>query len=180
MPGGLVKANKSVDNSAKRNLNSKTGLNNIFLEQLYTFGEVNRDPFGRVVSVAYFSLIPDAGIKLKTTQEYKDVKWFSVNDLPELAYDHKKILKLAVKRLRSKLEYTNIACNLLPCEFTLSDLQGIYDLILNKKIDKRNFRKKIESIKLVEDTGKKTLGTAYRPAKLYRFKEQSTTIIQIL
>ncbi len=180
MPGGLVKADESVDMAAKRHLEDKTGVKDLFLEQLYTFGKVNRDPFGRVVSVSYFALIPQAEMKLKTTKEYEDIKWFSVNDLPELAYDHKEMLELGISRLRSKLEYTNIVCNLLPKEFTLAEMQNIYELILNKEIDKRNFRKKIETLKIVKDTGKKTSGKAHRPAKIYKFKDNETKNLQII
>lgn len=180
-PGGLVKGDESVEMSAKRNLYDKTGVKDIYLEQLYTFGGVDRDPFGRVVSVAYFALLPQ-GIKLdlKTTDEYGDVAWFSVSDLPELAYDHKQIINAALDRLRSKLEYTNIVYSLLPQEFTLTDLQSVYEMILDKKLDKRNFRKKILSLGMIKKTGNKTIGGAYRPAELYKFIKRSLEIVQIL
>jgi len=171
MPGGLVGGGESVDDAAKRHLQDKTGVKNIFLEQLYTFGEVDRDPFGRVVSVAYFALIPSAGIKLKTTADYQDVAWFDIKKIPPLAYDHQKILDYAWRRLRAKLGYTNIVCNLLPDEFTLSQLQNAYELILDKKIDKRNFRKKILSLGLVKKIGKKTKD-AHRPAEIFAFNEK--------
>jgi len=171
MPGGLVGGGESVDDAAKRHLEDKTGVKDIFLEQLYTFGEVDRDPFGRVVSVAYFALIPSAGIKLKTTADYQDVAWFDIKKIPPLAYDHQKILDYAWRRLRAKLGYTNIVCNLLPDEFTLSQLQNAYELILDKKIDKRNFRKKILSLGLVKKIGKKTKD-AHRPAEIFAFNEK--------
>jgi len=179
-PGGLVKPNESVEASAKRHLQNKTGMKNVYLEQLYTFGQVNRDPFGRVVSVAYFALIPGTGLKLKTTREFKDVKWFLVDDLPKLAYDHKKMVECAINRLRAKLEYTNIVYSLLPNEFSLSELQKTYEIILGRKLDKRNFRKKILSLNLIVKTRKKTVGEAYRPAILYRFIKKSPQIIEIL
>ncbi|OGF26015.1 hypothetical protein A2331_02165 [Candidatus Falkowbacteria bacterium RIFOXYB2_FULL_34_18] len=180
-PGGLVKGDESIDIAAKRNLFDKTGVKNVYLEQLYAFGEVDRDPFGRVVSVAYFALLPQ-GIKLhlKTTEEHGDVGWFSVDGLPVLAYDHKKIIEMALNRLRAKLAYTNIVYSLLPDEFTLTDLQKIYELILDKRQDKRNFRKKILSLKMIKKTGGKTTGGAYRPAELYKFIKKNPEIVQIL
>ncbi|MFC1622690.1 NUDIX domain-containing protein [Patescibacteria group bacterium] len=179
-PGGLVKSNEDVDISAKRQLKTKAGVDNIYLEQLYTFGKVRRDPFGRVVSVAYFALIPNANIKLKTTKEYTDVKWFNIDKLPKLAYDHLEIIQTAVERLKAKLTYTNIIYGLLPKDFTLTELQKIYESILNKKLDKRNFRKKILSLKLIKKVNKQKSGEAYRPADLYTFIKRSPQVIEIL
>lgn len=172
LPGGIVQVDESVDDSAKRHLQSKTGVRDVFLEQLYTFGRVDRDPFGRVVSVAYFALIPHDNVHLSTTAEYGGVKWFPVRDMPKLAYDHQDIFDLALGRLRSKLEYSNIAHGLLPEHFTLTELQSVYELILGKKIDKRNFRKKILHDNWVEPTRKFATGAKARPAKLYRFKDK--------
>lgn len=175
MPGGLVSGDEAVDDAPGRILFEKTGINNVYMEQLYTFGKIDRDPFGRVVSVAYMALVPE-GVGIK-----KDgVNWFSINDLPELAYDHKEILETAVLRLKSKLEYTNVICNLLAKEFTMGELQKAYEIILNKEIDKRNFQKKIFLLNIVEKTDKKTSGGACRPAYLYKFKERKTKIIEIL
>ena len=179
-PGGLVRTEESVDKAAKRSLFDKIGVKDIFLEQLYTFGKVNRDPFGRVVSVAYYALIPSKGIRLKTTKEYGGVEWFDIKKLPDLAYDHKEIINLAIKRLQAKLEYTNIICNLLPKEFTMREMQKVYEIILSRKFDKRNFQKKIHSLGMIKKTDKKTIGDAYRPAALYTFIEKKQKIIQIL
>lgn len=179
-PGGLVRPDESVDNAAKRHLFDKTGVKNVYLEQLYTFGKVNRDPFGRVVSVAYFALIPGDNLILRTTEEYEDIKWFPIKKLPRMAYDHKEILMYAAKRLQAKLEYSNIAYSLLPKEFVLSELQRVYEIILNRKIDKRNFRKKILSLGLVTRLKKKRLGLANRPAELYRFTKRKPEIAKIL
>lgn len=179
-PGGLVRPEESLNEAAKRHLKLKTGVTNVYLEQLYAFGEVKRDPFGRVVSVAYFALISPSGIKLKTTKEYGDVKWFSADELPSLAYDHKNIIDCAISRLRSKLEYTNIVYGLLPDEFTLSELQKTYEIILKKKLDKRNFRKKILSLKFVKRSGKRTLRGKNRPAELYAFSYKKPKIVEIL
>ena len=180
LPGGLVQPKESVDQAAKRQLFAKTGVKNIYLEQLYTFGKVDRDPFGRVVSVAYFALIPNKGIKLHTTEEYEGVEWFPIKKLPKLAYDHDEIIKKAVNRLKAKLGYTNIVYGLLSPEFTLGELQGVYEIILGHELDKRNFRKKIFSLKLVKKIGKKEAGKANRPAELYKFISRRAEVVQIL
>ena len=179
-PGGLVRPLESVDNAARRILKEKTGVTDVFLEQLYTFGRVDRDPFGRVVSVAYYALIPNAGLKLKTSAEYGGVEWHPVDKLPELAYDHQEIIGCAVKRLRVKLEYTNVVYSLLPEEFTLGDMQKTYEIILDRELDKRNFRKKILALKILKATDKKTIGEANRPAALYRFLSHRPENIEIL
>jgi 8-oxo-dGTP diphosphatase len=179
-PGGLIKGTESLDNAAKRLLLEKAGVKNVYLEQLYAFGEPNRDPFGRVVSVAYFALIPSRGIILKTTKDYVDVRWFPVKKLPKMAYDHKEIVEKAVRRLQAKLGYTNIAYSLLPKEFALTELQKTYEIILGKEMDKRNFRKKIFSLKLVKKTAKKQQGEANRPANLYKFIDRKPKIVEIL
>jgi len=178
--GGLVKPNESVDNAAKRHLAQKTGVKNVYLEQLYTFGKPERDPFGRVVSVAYMALIPSADTKLKTTKEYEDVKWFNVNKLPRLAYDHQEIIRYAVSRLQAKLGYTNIAYSLLPSKFTLGELQKIYEIILDKKVDKRNFRKKITRLGILRRLREKRAGSPSRPAELYAFTSRRAQITEIL
>ena len=180
IPGGLVKPDESVDNSARRQLVSKTGVSDIYLEQLYTFGEVNRDPFGRVVSVAYFALIPYGGFRLKTTKEYEGVDWFGIKMLPGLAYDHAEIISSAVERLKSKLAYTNIVYSLLPNEFALGELQQLYEIILDKKFDRRNFRRKILSLNLLKKLGKKRGGDANRPAELYSFVKRKPAWVQVL
>ncbi len=179
-PGGMVKPNESVDEAAKRILKEKSGVSGVYLEQLYTFGKVNRDPFGRVVSVAYFALIPSDSLILKTTKEYGDIKWFPIDKLPKLAYDHKEIIKRAINRLRNKLGYSNIVYSLLPNEFTLGELQGTYEIILSKRLDKRNFRKKLFSLNLVKSVGRKRRGVANRPAALYAFKNKKLRIVGIL
>jgi 8-oxo-dGTP diphosphatase len=180
VPGGLIDTEESVDSAAQRVLMEKTGVKNVYLEQLYTFGKVDRDPFGRVVSVAYFALIPSDGLIVKTTEEYSNINWFSVDDLPGLAYDHREVLELSIERLRAKLEYTNIVYSLLPVEFSLTDLQKAYEIILGKQLDKRNFRKKILSLKLVKESGKKQIGSANRPAELYTFRERKLKNVEIL
>lgn len=180
-PGGLVNSDESVAESALRHLVEKTGLKNVYMEQLYTFGGVDRDPFGRVVSVAYSALIPsDAKIKIFTTQEYQDIAWFAARHLPPMAYDHKAIITYALERLKSKLEYTNIVYSLMPKEFTLGELQYAYELILGRSLDKRNFRRKISLAKIIKKLDKKRDGEANRPAALYAFtshKPQNVAMI---
>ncbi len=179
-PGGLIQGKESVDQAAERVLFEKTGLKDVYLEQLYTFGEVGRDPFGRVVSVAYFALISGDGLKLATSAEHGQIRWFGVSELPKLAYDHKDMVKSAIERLRGKLEYTNIVYSLLPDSFTLSELQGAYEVILGRHLDKRNFRKKVLSLGMLRKTGKLDLGKKNRPAELYAFIEKKLKNIAIL
>lgn len=179
-PGGLVGPKESVETAASRVLKEKAGLSNIHLEQLYTFGKVDRDPFGRVVSVAYFALISASDLKLHTSDEYSDIKWYPINKVPKLAYDHAEVLKVAKERLQSKLEYTNIVYSLLPEEFTLSELQEIYETILDRGLDKRNFRKKILALKILKKLRKKREGGAHRPAELYSFIKRVPQIIDLI
>lgn len=180
LPGGLIKNNETLDNAAQRILREETAVSDIYLEQLYTFGQISRDPFGRVVSCAYFALIPTADIKLKTGVKYTDVQWREFDKLPKLAYDHNQIAAYAKKRLESKITYTNIVWSLLPEKFTLSQLQKVYEIILNKKLDKRNFRKKLLALDLISAVAEKAALGAHRPAQLYKFKARKAEIIEIL
>ncbi|HBM45972.1 MAG: NUDIX hydrolase [Parcubacteria group bacterium GW2011_GWF2_38_76] len=180
MPGGLIKLDEAVDSAAERILKEKVGIENVYLEQLYTFGEVDRDPFGRVVSVAYFALIPSDKLILKTTKEYGDISWFPVDKLPKLAYDHKEMVRSAINRLQSKLSYSNIVYSLLPKEFTLSEIQKTYEIILDNKLDKRNFRKKLFSLNLVKTLGREKRGMANRPASLYVFTDRRPKNVEIV
>lgn len=180
LPGGLIHAKEEPDHAAKRILKEQTKVSNVYLEQLYTFGKTKRDPFGRVVSVAYFALIPPGNIKLQTTAKYADVRWWNFKNLPSLAYDHNEITKYAKKRLEWKIEYTNLAWSLLPSQFTLTELQKVYEAVLGRKLDKRNFRKKILALDLIESTDIKAMRGAHRPAMLYRFKSKKPKIVEIL
>ncbi len=180
LPGGLIKIKETPEHAARHHLAESTGLTSVYLEQLYTFGKVDRDPFGRVVSVAYLALLRNPLVPLKTASRYSDIRWFPVNALPRLAYDHMEIVQSAVERLRAKLTYTNIVCNLLPKEFTLTELQKSYEHILHRPLDKRNFRKKLQALKLIVATGKRQQGVANRPAILYRFAASVPTVVEIL
>jgi len=179
IPGGFTLVNESLEDAAKRELSEETNVKDVYLEQLYTFGEPKRDPRTRVITVAYFALVNSEKFKLKASTDVKDVRWFSVYELPQLAFDHKKILEYALKRLKAKLEYTTVAFSLLPEEFTLTELQKIYEIIFNKKIDKRNFRKKIKSLGLVKETTQFKEDVAHRPPKLYSRNKKIREIVEI-
>ncbi len=175
LPGGFVKMDKSLINSASKELMEKTGISkkDAYLEQLYTFGNPKRDPRTRVISVAYYALVDSSKIKLKKEHKknIKDIRWVSVYKLPEkMAFDHREIIMYALKRLRYKLEYTAVGFELLPELFTLTELQKLYSEILNEKLDKRNFRKKILSLGILKPTKEYRKGM-HRPARLYKFIE---------
>lgn len=182
LPGGLVADQETLDHAAARILTEQTGVQDVYLEQLYTFGALDRDPLGRVLSVAYFSLVrpPESPADgLHTTPKYAGVRWWSVSDVRRLAYDHDEILEYARNRLAWKLEYTNVSWSLLPRKFTLSALQRVYESVLGRPLDKRNFRKKILSLGLIDAVGERE-GGAHRPAMLYRFSSRKPRIVQIL
>ena len=173
IPGGFVNIDESLETAAKRELQEETKVQDVYLEQLYTFGDPGRDPRTRVITVVYFALLDSERLQVKASSDAVDVSWFSVYDLPPLAFDHAKILDYALNRLRGKLEYTTIAFNLLPEQFTLRELQRVYEIILHKKLDKRNFRKKILATGILEDTGAKKMEGTHRPARLYRFNPEA-------
>lgn len=172
LPGGFVKIDESLEKAALRELGQETGVKNVYLEQLYTFGDPKRDPRTRVITVSYFALVNSDNFELKASTDAVEVQWFSTERLPKLAFDHQKIVDYALNRLKAKVEYSNIVYGLLPEKFRLSELQKVYEIILNKKMDKRNFRKWILSLKLLEATGQKDADGAHRPAELYRFKKR--------
>lgn len=166
LPGGLVGGNESLEDAAKRQLLEKADVKTISLEQLNAFGRIDRDPFGRVVSVAYTALVRDTAVE----QKEGIILWHPVKKLPFLAYDHKEMIAHAIKHLQTEIQHTALAKNILPHEFTLTELQRAYEIILGKKIDKRNFRKKLFVLGLVKKTRRKKIGRPQRPAQLYRFK----------
>lgn len=180
VPGGLIGEEETSEACARRILREQTGVADVYLEQLATFDAPDRDVLGRVVSVAYFALMASDRVTLTTTEKYADVQWWPVSRLPKLAYDHKDIVSTALVRLRAKLEYTNVAWSLLPREFPLSALQETYETILGHALDKRNFRKKLLALGIIEPTGKSTSGGAHRPAELHRFRKRSLEYADIL
>ena len=178
-PGGVIEAKETTEEAARRILTAQTGVQDVYLEQLMTFDDLARDPLGRVISVAYYALMLSNDVKLKTSEKYLDVRWWSAKKLPKLAYDHAHIAKVALQRIRAKLEYTNIAWSVLPKTFSLTELQNVYEAILDRPLDKRNFRKKILALKLLKETGKKQTGSANRPAMLYEFRQRKPVIINL-
>jgi ADP-ribose pyrophosphatase YjhB (NUDIX family) len=167
IPGGFVLEDEDLEQAALRELREETGVSDVYLEQLYSFGKPDRDPRGRVITVAYFALI-SADRKLKAGSDAAEAAWFAMNDLPPLAFDHATILNYALERLRNKLEYTTVGFQLLPEKFTLTELQDVYGAILGKKLDKRNFRRKMSVLKILKPLPEYRRG-GQRPAQLYRF-----------
>ena len=180
LPGGLIQEAESLDAAAGRILYEETGVADVYLEQLYTFGQPDRDPAGRVISVAYCALIHAAGITLRTQLKYADVRWWPCATLPPLAYDHNTVAAYARQRLEWKLAYTNVAWSLLPRRFALTELQKVYEAVLGRPLDKRNFRKKILALGLVEPVGETAMRGAHRPAMLYRFTSREPKLIEML
>jgi 8-oxo-dGTP diphosphatase len=167
IPGGFVMEDESLDAAAKRELREETNVSDVYLEQLYTFGEPKRDPRGRVITVAYYALVPNTQT-LRAGTDAKEAAWFPLTEVPPLAFDHAAILEYARQRLRNKLDYTNVGFELLPEKFTLSDLQSVHEAILGEQLDKRNFRRKLAERGIVKPL-KEWRETGRRPAQLYRF-----------
>lgn len=179
IPGGFVRMTESLEEAAVRELEEETGVHDVYVEQLYTFGAPDRDPRTRVITVAYFALVAaDAVEETVAGSDATETSWFSLKSLPPLAFDHQQILDYALERLRNKLEYTMVGFELLPDEFTLSELQYAYELILEERLDKRNFRRKILSADILEETGKKRREGEGRPARLYRYREGATAEVK--
>ena len=178
LPGGIVGADESVDDAALRELQEETNIGNIYLEQLYTFGEPARDPRGRVVTVAYYALVNWQQFQLKARQRVSDASWFAVKRLPPLAFDHQRIVDYALERLRNKINYTTIGFQLLPRQFTLTELQGSYEVILSQRLDKRNFRRKMLQLGILKSTREFKAHGRQRPARLYTFTEPKVVKLQ--
>jgi len=179
LPGGFVRINESLEQTAKRELEEETGVKDVYLEQLYTFGNPKRDPRGRIISIAYIALINSENIKLKATTDVSDAQWFSIEKIPELAFDHNKILDYSLRRLKWKFEYTPVAFSLLPGKFTISQIQKIYEIVFNKKFDKRNFAKKILYLNILKEEGINK-NVSHRPPMLYSLKIDIGKIIEII
>lgn len=169
LPGGFVRVDETLDEAARRELEEEAGLKNVFLEQLYTFGEVKRDPRERVVSVAYYSLVKLAAYDTKAATDAADAQWFPISKVPKLAFDHAEILAIALARLKGKVRYQPIGFELLPPKFTLSQLQHLYEAVLATGLDKRNFRKKVLSFGLLVPLKETQMTGRHRPAQLFRF-----------
>lgn len=176
LPGGLVGHIERTDAAAKRILGDVLSDTNFYIEQLSAFDDPKRDPLGRVVSIAYLMLVP-WDIAKRVIK--KNASWNAVKTLPKLGYDHNEIVKHAVKRLKAKITYTNIIFGLMPAKFSLSDLQKTYETVLETPLDKRNFVKKIKSLKLLTKTGQKIDGEAHRPASLYKFTDRELKVVEV-
>lgn len=175
-PGGFVHLDESLEDAAKRKLAEVTGAQDVYLEQLYTFGDPQRDPRMRVITVVYYALVRPNQLLLGAPHSGDESEPFLcwAYNVPPLAFDHAAILSYTLQRLTGKLEYTNIGFQLLASEFTLSELQEVYEAILNRRLDKRNFRKKLLLTRIVEPTPRTKMVGQHRPAQLFRFNPNAT------
>ena len=169
LPGALVEIDENLRDAPMRSLKELTGLENVFLEQVFTFGKVDRHPKGRVITVAYYSLINKNNVTPVPSSFAQEVEWHAIQDINSLAFDHYEIMTVCLKRLRESVRRRPVGFELLPETFTLSDVQDLYETILDKELDKRNFRKKILSLKILDDIKEYQQNVAHRPAKLYKF-----------
>jgi 8-oxo-dGTP diphosphatase len=169
LPGGFVHMDETIDEAARRELAEEAGLKNVFLEQLYTFGAVDRDPRERIVSVAHYALVKLSDFKVRAAADAADARWFQISKVPKLAFDHAEILAAALERLKGKVHYQPIGFELLPPKFTLSQLQHLYETVLGAGLDKRNFRKKVLGFGLLIPLKETQMAGRHRPAQLFRF-----------
>ena len=178
LPGGFVNLDETLEEAARRELREETGIEKIFLEQLYTFGAVDRDPRERVVSIAYYALVNLRDHKIEAATDARDAAWFPLNDMPKLSFDHEEIFDVALKRLKAKVRYEPIGFELLPKKFTLTQLQHMYEQILEQALDKRNFRKRILSMDLLEELDEVEMDVSHRAARLYKFDEKKYQVLK--
>jgi len=173
LPGGFVKLDETLEESALRELQEETGLSKVYLEQLYTFGNPGRDPRERVVTVAYYALVKLLDYKVQAATDARNAAWFAVDDMPKLCFDHANIVSTALRRLQGKVRFQPIGFELLPPKFSLTQLQRMYEIILERPLDKRNFRKKIISLDILQELDEVEQDVAHRAARLYRFDEKA-------
>jgi len=172
LPGGFVHIDETLEQAARRELAEETGVSKLYLEQLFTFGALDRDPRERVVSVAYYALVKLSDHRIQAATDARSAAWFPLADTPSLAFDHDHILQLALERLKGKVRYEPIGFELLPPKFTLSQLQQLYEAVLETPLDKRNFRKKLLAMGILEELDEIQQDVAHRAARLYRFDRQ--------
>jgi ADP-ribose pyrophosphatase YjhB (NUDIX family) len=172
LPGGFVREGETLDAAARRELEEETGVRDVYLEQLYTFGDPDRDPRGRIVTVAYYALLTTDLAPLAAGTDAGAARWMPARSHPPLAFDHARILEYALERLTNKLEYTTVGFQLLPKKFTLSQLQRVYEAVLGRTLDKRNFRRKMALLGILKPLDEWVQDGRSRPAQLYRFSAQ--------
>ncbi|QTD37219.1 NUDIX hydrolase [Polaribacter batillariae] len=172
IPGGFVLNEESLEQAVERELEEETGVKINYLEQLYTFGKPNRDPRERIVSVAYFGLIRPNAFKIFASTDAEEVAWFNINELPELSFDHSDILEIAIERLKNKITYEPIGFELLDKKFPFSDLEKLYTTLLGRDVDRRNFRKKILGLNVLDELDEKVSKGSGRPANLFQFNKK--------
>jgi 8-oxo-dGTP diphosphatase len=172
LPGGLLRVDETTNEAVKRVLQEKTGLKKVYLEQLYTFSDPSRDARMRVVSVAHYALVRSTDHEVVAGRHTELASWFDLEEKKKLAFDHRKILECAIERIRGQIRYKPIGFELLPARFTLTQLQKLYEAILNQKLDKRNFRKKILAMDLLEGLEEKEIGVGRKPAQYWRFDKK--------
>lgn len=172
IPGGFVRRGETLEGAAARELEEETGITDVFLEQLYTFGDPGRDPRGWVVSVAYYALVSPEKHTVHAATDARQARWFPVTSLPRLAFDHAEILNTALQRIRGKLTYAPIGFELLPQKFTIKQLQKLYEIVLGTNLDNRNFRKKIFGMDVLRELDEMQKGVPHRAARFYKFDER--------
>lgn len=172
IPGGFVRNGEALEAAALRELEEETGITDVYLEQLYTFGDAGRDPRGWIVSVAYYALVSPEQHAIQAATDARQARWFPVTNLPRLAFDHAVILKTALGRIRGKLTYAPVGFELLPQKFTIKQLQKLYEIVLGEKLDNRNFRKKIFGMDVLRELDEIQQGVPHRAARLYKFDER--------
>ena len=170
LPGGFVHLNENLEDAARRELEEETGVKGIFLKKLHAFGDVGRDPRARVISIPYLAIIDGDSVRLHASSDAELARWFSVYELPELAFDHRKIIDDALSHLRFELQNTNIAYQIMPEKFTLTELQSCYEIVLHRKLDKRNFRKRLHELGILKELHETRMEGAHRPAQLFSFR----------
>ena len=172
IPGGFVLENESLEEAVERELLEETGAHINYLEQLYTFGDLGRDPRSRIVTVAYFGLVRPTEFNIIAATDAEEVQWFPIKKLPEIAFDHKKILQMAIERLQAKVTYEPIGFELLNKKFPFSDLEKLYTTLLDRPVDRRNFRKKMLKLQILDELDEKTSKGSGRPANLFQFNKE--------
>jgi 8-oxo-dGTP diphosphatase len=172
LPGGFVRLDETLDDAVRRELEEETGVSRVYLEQLYTFGALARDPRERVVSVAYSALVKLSDHKVRAATDARAARWFVAAKTPPLAFDHTEVLEVARTRLRGKVRYQPVGFELLPAKFTLTQIQHLYEAVAETRLDKRNFRRKLLAMGLLDELDERETGVRHRAARLYRFDKQ--------